>query len=180
MVGWAPKKYLFNIEVHDLRLKTYSLRLITMVIHELIHILLSILAGLIVIRIFKNKLLLIPAFLSGFLIDIDHLFDYFLYKKAFVFDFHEFVSGIFFKNAGHVYVLFHGYEYAVILAIIGALLYIYRGKAKNLAAGVCFALALSMTFHLLFDQYSYKPKWQAYFISYRIYAHFDHDKLGFK
>lgn len=151
--------------------------------HELIHIILSVLGGLIVFRFYRNWKVFIYSFLGGFFIDIDHLFDYFRYKKVFIFNLSEFEKGLFFKATNKVFVLFHGFEYAIILILVGLILiyFIKKLSDKKLAAAwFMIVFGLSLFFHLCFDQYSYRPKWQAYFISYRIYCYFDHNKLGFK
>jgi len=147
-------------------------------LHEITHLVLSGLAGWLLFRYFKAKILFFYAFLAGVLIDLDHFVDYFLYTKSFVFNLQEFLSGTFFRDAGKVYVFFHGYEYAIILFITAFI--VIRAKGKSIFAGILMTMALSMSLHLLLDQFSYRPKPLAYSIAYRVLNNFDHDKIGLK
>lgn len=143
--------------------------------HELTHLGLSLLAGGVFAWKLKLWKMLIPAILIGMFVDVDHLFDYFLYKKRFNFDLTEFFSGDYFEKAGRVFVLFHGYEYALILFAIG--LFFWHIRKRIIIGSVFLLLASSLGLHLLFDAYEYRPKWQTYFISYRIYHNFSIDQL---
>ena len=149
--------------------------------HEIAHLGLSLVAGLIVYQSYKKWSVLIAALFSGFLIDADHLIDYLLYKKVFAFDLVEFLGGKFFDITNRVYILFHGYEYAIIFLAIGMVILLNRKfKDKKGLAFISLSLGISLFFHLIFDTISYKPKWPAYSITYRLYQNFDHDQLGFK
>ena len=151
--------------------------------HELVHLLLSLGAGAIVFSFYRRWQVLAIALISGFFVDSDHLFDYFLYKRAFDFDLTEFFKGEFFDLAGKVYVPFHAFEYAFIAIGLG-LVFLKTRKSitekKKLAAFLMLAFGISLIFHLVFDTLTYKPKLPTYFILYRIYQQFDHDKLGFE
>ena len=138
---------------------------------EIIHFILSIIAGT-VVGYFTNNLWAIPvALVSGFFIDGDHLIDYFIYQGT-KFNLAEFLSGKTFDLSGKVYVFFHGFEYAIIFAITGVLL-------PHLS-WLFFSLALSNLFHLIFDTISNKPIWPTYFLTYRIIKNFDHKIFDFK
>jgi len=139
---------------------------------EIKHFFLSLTAGLIVGYRLGNYWAIALALLSGFCIDADHLIDYGIYKKFRGFDLKEFLSGKFFDYSGKVYVFFHGFEYVVVLIILG-IIWPYLGW-------VFFSLALSLLFHLIFDTFYNRPSLPTYFIFYRIYHHFNHKNFDFK
>lgn len=142
-----------------------------MLIDEVIHFSLSIFAGVIV-GYFTNNWWAVPvALISGFFIDTDHLIDYFIYRRG-KFSLKEFLSGKTFDLSGKLYLFFHGFEFAIILAVIGLLV-------PHLS-WLFFSLALSNLFHLIYDTVSNKPVWPAYFFTYRIAKKFDHKLLDFK
>jgi len=139
---------------------------------EIKHFLLSLLAGTLIGLFFGNYYAVPIALLSGFFIDIDHLIDYEICKKFRGFNISEFFSGKYFDYSGKVYVLFHAFEYVLILLILGIILKDFQW--------LYFSLGLSLLFHLLFDTFYNRPKWPTYFISYRIYHHFNHDYFWLK
>ena len=155
-----------------------------MIIHELTHLLLSVIAGLAVYLIFRKWQSFLAAILVGVFADIDHLIDFFLYKKSFSINLEEFFSGKYFDYSGKVYLFFHGYEYVVILLILAFLIYLKNKKkllsAKKVAISILLALSLSLFLHLVYDVFSYKPKWPTYSIIYRVVNNFDHDKFDFR
>ena len=138
---------------------------------EIVHFILSIIAGVIVGYFMHNWWAVPVALISGFFIDADHLIDYFIYHRA-KFNLREFFSGKTFDLSGKVYIFFHGYEYALVFAIIGLLL-------PNLS-WLFFSLALSNMFHLIFDTISNKPIWPTYFITYRLAKRFSHKAFCFR
>jgi len=154
-----------------------------MIHDELIHLTLCLLAGTLAYLICRRWQVYLFALASGLFIDVDHLFDYFMYHKRLMFNFKEAMSGKFFPAAGKCYIPFHGFEYAIILLIISAVIfYLYhRRNIKNkFLPAIFLALGLSLCFHLVFDIISNKPKWQTYFISYRIAHHFNIKDFDFK
>jgi len=150
--------------------------------HELTHLVLSLIAAGSIYWYFRKWQVILVALLSGFLVDADHLFDYFLYKKAFIFNFSEFISGNYFRLAGKVYLPFHAFEYAIIAIIAGLLILKFTKEMQKHTKMIVFLLlvfGISLSFHLAFDMFSYRPNWPAYFISYRITHNFDHNGVGF-
>ena len=143
-----------------------------MITDELIHFILSILVGVIITWLYGNFWAIPVALISGFFIDADHLIDYFIYTKMQRFDLAEFRSAKYFDRLGKVYILFHGYEYAIIMAIFGV---IFPGLGW-----LFYSLALSHFFHLIFDTISNKPIWPTYFLTFRIAKNFDHKAFDFK
>lgn len=138
---------------------------------EIIHFILSIIAGTVVGYFTSNWWAIPVALISGFFIDADHLIDYFIYRRD-RFNLAEFLSGKTFDLSGKVYTLFHGFEYSVILVILGIVI-------PDLS-WLFFSLALSNLFHLVYDTISNKPIWPAYFLIYRATKNFNHKLLDFK
>lgn len=136
---------------------------------EIIHLLLSLASGLFIGYFFHDYSYVYLAIISGFLIDTDHLIDYFLYKRSFKFSLREFLTGYFFDYSAKVYVFFHGFEYAFVFILLG---FFFKSP-------VFYTLGLSLFLHLLFDTISNKPVWPTYFILFRLFYKFDHQKFGF-
>jgi len=150
-----------------------------MIVHEAVHFSLSLLAvGTVYFFSRKNFWpLWLAALLSGFFVDGDHLFDYFMYKGSFNFNLAEFFSASYFTE--HAYVLLHGFEYAILL-FLAAFCIKYLWKKSGAAAPLLAVLALSLSFHLIFDMIQYKPRWQTYFISYRLLHNFELSSFRFQ
>jgi zinc transporter ZupT len=112
---------------------------------------------------FTNSLLVsLLCFLSGFLLDLDHLLDFWLYKKRITLSnevFHEF-----YKNWDKVPVLLHSIEFLIPIWIFA---YIF--------GSYIFSLAITIGFisHLALDFFSYKLHPLSYFLTYRIIKNFD-------
>jgi len=79
--------------------------------------------------------------------DMDHFIDYFL-ALGFKFDLGYFSHGYQFLQSGKIYMLFHGWEYVIILLAVAFLV-----KKQLVLKSVSFALALGMFFHLCFDTF---------------------------
>jgi len=139
---------------------------------ETIHLTLSIIAGVIIGILTGNYWSILLAISSGFLIDADHLFDYILFKKGRGLNIREFFSGTFFDKSGKVILPLHGYEFGVVLIILG-LVYINFNW-------LYLALGASLILHLIYDTISNKPSWPTYFVFYRLFHRFDHSDFDFK
>ncbi len=154
--------------------------------HEIVHFLLTILAAAVTyILVRKNSTLsnrrirgagkklarkLLPviglgAFIGEFLLDADHLFDYFV---AFGFDFqaHQFFRGDMFDKLQKVFVPLHSWELLPVLAI-----FIYLTKNKTLKY-FFISLTLGFLFHMVYDT-SYNHITIGYSLLYRILHGFD-------
>jgi len=130
-------------------------------LHLSIHFLFSLLAGLLVWLSFKKSKNYLPtgqagkpktrnyafigALIGGFLIDFDHFIDYFL-AFGFNFKLDYFVHGYEFLKSDKIYILFHGWEYVILLVILGFLLVKYKKTRLFI-----FAMALGAFFHLNTD-----------------------------
>ena len=135
-----------------------------------IHFTVSSITGLAFGLIFKSYVIGVTSWMTGWIIDCDHLLDYFIYLLKFKTkpDIQEFFSGVFFKKLGKIYVLAHSWEYLFIFLIVG----FYR-----LSFPFVTAIGFSYGLHLLLDQFSNKTHPGMYFLSYRIKVGFNKNKL---
>lgn len=149
---------------------------------ELLHILLSIFAGFVAYRYYKNWRVFLISVLAGVFIDVDHIIDYLIFTRLRSFNITEMSSGEFFAQSDKVFVFFHGFEYAIIFILLFLFAkQIFRVEKSKLMKiqGVLLALGLSLFLHLVFDTIHNKPVWPTYFISYRIAHNFNHDDFKF-
>ena len=102
-------------------------------------------------------------FFFGWLIDIDHLIDYFFYKKKFNFDFDEFIFGNYFKYSNKVYIPFHSYEISFLIILLSFIF----GEIELLF------ISMAHMSHLLQDQFTNKVKKLSYFFVYRCLKSFN-------
>lgn len=136
-----------------------------------IHIILSIFSGFFVFKLYHLKgkgglvFSLLFAFIFGFLIDIDHLLDYIL-AFGLNFNLNYILNGSEFLENGKNYVIFHGFEYVIIL---GILFYFIKDKKKKMILG---SSILSMLLHLFTDMLLFSVPIQYYFLIYRIINNF--------
>jgi len=132
--------------------------------HELVHLILTlIIAGAFWLN-FHDWHLLIACFLVGFLIDIDHLFDYFHFFGL-KFKLKEFLNvESYIKPAAKVYVVLHGWEYIVLFWLIGRWIGV---------PGLEWAMSFSYLSHLLWDNFSFKHHPLAYSFINRLINNFN-------
>jgi len=117
---------------------------------------------------------LIGALLGGFLIDVDHVFDQ-LIVFGFNLDPDKLLSGGSFVYSDKAYILFHGWEFVILLLII----YFYLNKIKKLIKfkTLLLALTISMFAHLIIDSNTNHMSYNAYSLIYRIGHKFDLQQL---
>lgn len=114
--------------------------------HLFLHVLTALIVGYVVWRFWRLPLLSFgAAFFGAVLIDLDHLIDYFL-AFGFHFDIFSFIHGGQFAENDRIYVLFHGWEYVILLLVAA---WLVKSTAKLRVAFL--ALALGILFHLLID-----------------------------
>jgi len=115
-------------------------------LHLLIHFSLALLSGYILGRHFKLiKLGLLAGLLGGFLIDLDHVLEYF-FVFGFNFNLGRFLSGWQFLKSDTIYLIFHAWELVVILFLIS-----YIFKIKHQIKVFILILASAMAVHLFSD-----------------------------
>src|SRR5581483_2182166 len=139
-------------------------------IDVLLHALLCLGVGYLVWKMVKPKekhsLLcsMISSFAAGLFIDVDHLFDYFMYT-GFRFNIKDFIVGSYIKT-GKIYIPLHVFEYVILL---GFILLFTESKLKRV---VIASAMLAMLLHLLTDISLYQTPPQLYFLLYRAANHF--------
>lgn len=138
------------------------------------HICFSIASGFIAWKLYglsNKKSLVIAMFcalLSGVFVDLDHFADHFL-TFGFNFNYDYFIKGEYFLRTGKTYILFHGFEYVILLGILS--IFIKTKKKKVILT----SLGLAMFFHLIIDILLFSIPIKNYFILYRILNGFNVD-----
>lgn len=143
----------------------------SLIAHLSIHFLSGLIAGFIIWRIWKKPVLsYLFAILGSVFVDLDHLIDYFI---AFDWNFklEYFLKGYQFLENGKIYVLFHGWEYVVILIVLAVIL-----KSK-VAKSIVLALALGLFFHVSEDVFLNNIPAKSYSVVYRVKNNFSIQKL---
>ena len=136
-------------------------------LHLSIHLLFSLLAGFSVWSIWKKPLIaLIFGFIGGFLIDLDHFIDYYLAFGG-NWQWQYFEKGYQFLKSGNIYILFHGWEYVIVLM---GLVFLFKSKV---AKTIFLSLALGIFFHLVTDVFVDNVPAKSYFLIYRLKHNFD-------
>ena len=106
---------------------------------------------------------IILCLLFGWLIDLDHLIDFFIInKKKDLFNLNLFLSGSYFKKSKKIYIFLHSYEITILFFISSIMI------EQNF-----FYVALSHFAHLLQDQILNKVKKFSYFFIYRLSNNFN-------
>lgn len=144
----------------------------SLLIDELIHFSLALTAGGFLSLVFKNPFLILAGIAVGFLVDADHLFDYFYWAGA-KFSLKDFLQPKKYVLATKkVFVLFHGWEYLIAFWFLGKYL------AINLRLpGFEWTLCLPYFLHLSWDQIICTKNPFAYFLTYRIINKFSLNKF---
>lgn len=140
--------------------------------HETIHIIFTAIVSLLLYYKFKNWRLILVAFFVVIFLDVDHLFDYFLYEmKTGILTFP--FTRDYFYGSQKVFVFFHGWEWVIPLWFIG------KKAGKNLnSKGLEWALILPFLGHLIVDQLFYTSNPFGYFIIYRILTGFNINRFN--
>lgn len=118
----------------------------------------SLIVGLIAAYISGNPTHIPIAMIFGWLIDVDHLFDYmlFLRQSSSKFSVAKFFTGSYFKKSGRVILPFHSFEICIGLVSLG-LMIDHPSYHWLITASAATAL------HLAHDQFSHKPNPLGYF-----------------
>lgn len=138
---------------------------------EFFHFLFSLIVGIFIGYIFNNWWAIPLALVGGFFVDADHLIDYLIYEKFRRFDIRNFFTGEYFDRSGKVYVFTHGFEFAIILIILGGI-YPQLGW-------VFYSLGFANLLHLVYDTVYNRPIWPTYFFLFRLAKNFDHKTFKF-
>lgn len=131
-------------------------------IHLLIHCSLAILSGYLAGRYFKKiELGVLVSFCAGFLIDLDHVLEYFL-VYGLHFNLLYFLQGRQFLISDQIHLWFHAWEYVVLFIFAGLVL-----KNNKTIKTILLTIAFAMSVHLLTDTIINKVPLSFYTLSYR-------------
>ena len=133
-------------------------------IDEMVHLSLALCVGVIFYLKGKDWRIFLVVILFGFLIDIDHLFDYFAHFGA-RFRLRDFFNvSTYVIPSRKIYVLWHGWEYLLLINLLTPRL-ARKYRVKYLPS----AALGSYFFHLLWDNFGVYANTHplAYFIAYR-------------
>ncbi len=129
---------------------------------ESIHFIAAIAVFVVLLIYYNNMAFALVGFLSSLIVDIDHLFDYFL-VKGFTFDVKAVFTGEVFAASKKIILPLHGWEYAAILLFV---FYVTRNP-------VFVSISLGLFIHYLVDFFTNHVEPLSYFIIYRILIGFD-------
>jgi len=131
--------------------------------HLLGHFIIGLLVGLIVYKKTREVKYLIIALLASFLIDLDHLFDFWM-AYGFSLNAVEFFEIDFFNINQAVYVPLHSWELISLIIALGLLFKKYRWELLT--------IGLAMLFHVAWDVVSYRIMPIDYSLIYRFLNNF--------
>lgn len=112
-----------------------------LLVHEALHGVLGFVFALPIWYKTKSYKLVILVIVLAYLVDLDHLIDYFIYL-GFRFNLKSFFEGQQFQNSKHAIILFHAWEWLIILLIINL-----RKKWNSIWR----ALLMAYSSHMLLD-----------------------------
>lgn len=133
-----------------------------------LHLIISFFVFVLIYIFFKSWKLAALGFLSGILIDLDHLIDYFLVYRT-NFKPEKFFNGYQFIESKKSYVFLHGWEWIIVMLLIG----FFAGSIRP-----AIAIGIGMFGHLAVDQIlSFKNEPLFYFLTYRFIKKFNLEVL---
>lgn len=115
----------------------------------------------------QNLALVCAALVFGWLVDIDHLFDYLLWtcKQKEAISINKFLSGRHFSSSQSVYIPLHSWE------LVGLFFLFWHSDGLTTSVPLCCGIALAS--HLIQDQLSHRPHILGYFLCFRILTKYD-------
>ena len=143
------------------------------IFHDSIHFFISLIIGLLLSKIYKNRLIIFVSIFVGIFIDADHLVDLFLVylnKFGLPIKVDKLISlfySPYMKEAGKIFVPLHSIDLLWVWWLIGRRLNpVFKVK------GIEWAVSLSIITHILIDYASYSPNPMAYFLLFRVINNF--------
>ena len=134
-----------------------------LLIDEIIHLTIGLIIGLLGFLYWRDKKLILLSVTVSLFLDLDHLIDYWLYLGYLDFNPWQFFTTEFFTGE-KMYIIFHGYEYGLILMLLGLIFKKYRSYF--------FIAGLALFGHLFFDWLSYNLSPFNYSVIYRFFSGF--------
>lgn len=141
--------------------------------HLLIHFIIAALSGILCSYIFKGPVLLglLIGIMGGFLIDLDHVLEYFI-VFGLKFNISSFFKSHQFLKSDKIYLVFHAFEYFSVLIVLS-----YFFRHNQFLSFVLITLAMSGLVHLLSDCVINNYPLKNYSIIYRASRNFSALKL---
>lgn len=140
--------------------------------HIYIHFSLALVAGYLCGRYFRRPVLcLLVAFIAGFLIDLDHVLEYFLVFGPH-FDLAGFFAGRQFLTSDKIYLWFHAWEWAILFFALG-----WLSRKRSVGRAILITAALAGSVHLLSDNLINNYPLRFYSLSYRYQQDFSAPRL---
>lgn len=138
-----------------------------LIVHEALHFLIALIVATFVFWRYRDWRLIPSCFVPGFLVDLDHFLDYFLYFGLNFNWSHLLNVHAYMEPAGKIYVILHGWEFIPLFWLIGR----WIGRKKKVK-GLEWALSLSYLGHLLLDNFSFTHHPLSYSFLYRLFNQF--------
>ena len=143
----------------------------TLIIHELSHVIVSFLIATSIIIYFKNKFadnhkisIIISALAGGVFVDLDHFLDYFIAFGT-NFNIRYFLAGYQFLKSDLIIVPVHSFELVLILLVYSW--WLSKKKQHILTTIIIVTFAISLLSHLVIDVYSNDLPPKSYLFLYR-------------
>lgn len=141
-------------------------------LHIYLHFFIALIIGYLAGRYFKRPwLCLVVAISGGFLIDLDHLLEYFLVFGPQL-NLTHFFQGREFLTSGLIHLWFHAWEWLALLAVLAWLL-----AKKRTVKIILLTLALAMAGHMISDSLINHYPFKFYSLSYRAAQYFSAERL---
>jgi hypothetical protein len=106
-------------------------------------------------------------FFSGVLIDLDHYLEYCLIRGKFPFRYKDLVDFCYDQRVTKLYLILHSYEFILCLWLLISLFHL---------GSIWIGVAIGLTTHLFFDQFTNPIKPFFYFMSFRLMHRFEKSK----
>lgn len=140
-----------------------------------IHISCGIVSGIVTYIATKSLPCSVACGFSNFMFDIDHCLEYTLYcmgtkEKPMI---KSFFSGEYFSKKRTLGVIFHGYEYILLLLLIALTAFFTRVSSFCIWAGIL----IGYTEHMILDLIGNDCSVKGYSLIYRMLVHFDINKI---
>src|SRR3989339_240628 len=134
---------------------------------EMGHLGISLMLGHLIFKRYKRVLSYILALISGFLVDLDHLLDYFIHEGL-KFDPSNFFFGLHYHETNTSYIFLHSWE---LVLLPGVFTFFSRKKY------IWLPLVLGLVGHLIWDHLTNPAYWYTYFLTARYLHGFALEKL---
>ncbi len=124
----------------------------------IVHIAASAIVSSLLFTITRSVTITAVSFFSGFLIDIDHVFDY-LREYGFRISLKAFFAAFYGNRFKRLILIFHGWEWMLLLLLLS-----WRSGWNEVLVGIFFGAV----FHLIIDQMGNEVTCPGYFFCYRV------------